>query len=239
MVEIFAKNISRPLSAGEKKKIAAILSDEQLKKAARFKRRKDAEVSLWSSFFSRQILSRFVGVEPEELVFSANKYGRPGLAFPKVKNLDFNIAHSGDWLVMAVGDSQVGIDIEKIRPLETDIAKGFFTAREFDYINKDPCQQNARFFEIWTLKESFVKAIGKGLIYPLKNIEFSVVGSQKISAKIKGGQQWHFKGYGLDPSYKLAACSQKNNFPKSVKILNNNTRFRQLILSPENDRKTE
>ena len=72
----------------------------------------------------------------------------------------FNISHSGDWLLLAVGDAPVGADIEKITKIRPKTVEKFFSKIEQDRVEKEG--KNA-FFEIWTQKESYVKYTGEGM----------------------------------------------------------------------------
>ena len=75
------------------------------------------------------------------------------------KDLYVNLSHSGGYAVCAVHNKDVGIDIQHLRECDMNLAKRFFTVEETEYINCSADKNNA-FFEVWTKKESFVKAIG-------------------------------------------------------------------------------
>ena len=88
----------------------------------------------------------------------------------------FNISHSGSFAAVAVSDSEVGIDIERIRDVNLGIAKKF-SREEREYILSAENPQKA-FFEIWTAKEAYLKKYGTGLTVPLDS--FSAVGMKNI-----------------------------------------------------------
>lgn len=85
---------------------------------------------------------------------------------PYIKNDNsfyFNISHSGEYVCLGVSDTEIGVDIEKHNKARTRLAKRFFSKREQSY-----CEDNtSRFFDIWTQKEAFIKAVGIGLSYGL------------------------------------------------------------------------
>lgn len=105
------------------------------------------------------------------LNISYNDYGKPFLK--QIEGFSYNISHSGKWVVIAYGSSEVGIDVENVRKGKVDIADRFFTAKEKEYIYRGPKEEQIRrFTEIWTLKESYIKYLGTGLSTSLNS--FSV-----------------------------------------------------------------
>ena len=89
--------------------------------------------------------------------------GKPFLR--EYPDFHYNLSHAGRWVVLACGDSEVGVDVEKIRR-DTDveaIAGHFFAPEEQRAVRENPAYSRERFFEIWTSKESYVKYLGTGL----------------------------------------------------------------------------
>jgi len=221
MTKIFAYKINNMLPEDKWQELISILSYSEKSRVNSFKKRSDAEVALLSRYILRQIISFYTGVSPKELIFSADTYGKPILKYPQTTNLYFNMSHSGDWIVGAVSrDKPIGIDIEKIRPIDFAITENCFNGPEIKYLNSKNGSKLDNFYKIWTLKESFIKAIGKGLHYSLKNFyfEFGPKGEINIKSDKEVGI-WNFKFYEIDPGYKFAVCLGSDKFPKKVKIL--------------------
>ncbi len=108
-----------------------------------------------------------------------------------------NLSHSGNYAVCAVHTKPVGVDIQQCRKCDSKLAERFFTPSETTAIN---CG-SVSFFEIWTKKESFVKAVGRGLTIPLNS--FSVL---KDAVEYEG-KTYRFKEYKLkNDNYKLFSC---------------------------------
>lgn len=87
----------------------------------------------------------------------------------------YNLSHSGAWVVIAWGDSPVGVDVQK-HDASADldgIARRFFAPDEQAYVRENPLQKVQRFYEIWTRKESCLKFTGRGLRTDLRS--FSVL----------------------------------------------------------------
>lgn len=121
----------------------------------------------------RIILSRYLNLQPERLEFTYTEQGKP--LVHNVQKLQFNISHSSDMAMLAVGKRYpLGVDIEYYsgRPYE-GIAKNLFSEQEVQALIKVPHSlKTAVFFHIWSQKEALIKACGLGLSYPTK--EFSV-----------------------------------------------------------------
>ena len=100
-----------------------------------------------------------VALGTEEYQIEKNNFGKP-----YIKNCEgffYNLSHSGRYVVIAWGESEVGVDIQEYRE-NVDfpaLSKRFFTSEEQTYIGEDL----RRFYEIWTKKESYVKYTGEGL----------------------------------------------------------------------------
>jgi len=185
----------------------SILSDKEKTRATQFKRETDKNRFIFSRVFLRKILSRFVKGLPAGLVFGNNKYGRPFLIKPRQNNFDFNLSHSGEWAAVAINAGQVGIDIEKIAPTDQLVAQNYFSAEELDYLRWSKKRKPEAFYEIWTLKESLVKAMGQGLSRSLKQFSFKIIGKQ-IIFKNNGRtvSSWNFTSRRLAKNYQLAVC---------------------------------
>jgi 4'-phosphopantetheinyl transferase len=101
-----------------------------------------------------------------------NPWGKPCLK--NYPNIHYNISHSADLVACVISDtSTVGIDVEKIREFNSYAANRVCSSEELSrvYSNND-CKRE--FFRYWTLKESYIKAIGKGISHPMKNVNFEV-----------------------------------------------------------------
>lgn len=140
---------------------------------------------------------------------------------PRLKNspqIHFNISHSGGCVVCVIARDVVGIDVEYIRPFDVRLMRRICSEEEIKYINEQTDNQSQsfeRFFRIWTLKESFVKAIGEGLAFPLKNITFKIMegdlGRLEIQSNISG---WKFRQFRFQDKYIISVCEFIKNSTK-------------------------
>ena len=140
-----------------------------------------------------------------------------------MNDFDFNISHSGDYAVLALSDGRVGIDVEKIRPVDFKIAEACFHGKELESFNFDPDKRPENFYRLWTLKESFIKAVGQGLSYPLKYFYFSFPATGikiNILKPEAVAENWSFKTPAIDTGYALSVCAKDQGAPLVVKINN-------------------
>ncbi|WP_052599456.1 4'-phosphopantetheinyl transferase family protein [Lysinibacillus varians] len=148
------------------------ISAERKEKVSKFHFDEDKKRSILAEVLLRHSLKRDFGMTNDHIHFTINEYGKPNLQ--NFDHIHFNLAHSGDWVVCAVSDTPIGIDIEQVAMIEMDIAKAYFTSSEYQDILSQPKDKQIQFFyKLWTLKESYVKAEGKGLTMPLDSFRFA------------------------------------------------------------------
>lgn len=116
---------------------------------------------------------------PMELEYGFGKDGKP--YWQHLPNYRFNLSHSGDYAVCAVSDSDVGVDIQQIRPVKAGIASRFYTAGEQAVLeNRTGEAWEQLFFRIWAVKESYIKLLGSGLRHGLDTFEADLGGKYII-----------------------------------------------------------
>ena len=132
----------------------------------------DKKRSLISELLMKREAVLTAGIPFDEIQISHNPYGKPYLA--NIRKFKFNISHSGSYVVIATGKNPVGIDIEYVKQLDMSVAKRFYTDEEYSFLQRIPEEETRvqAFYKLWTLKESYVKAIGKGLRIALNSFEF-------------------------------------------------------------------
>lgn len=162
-----------------------------------------------------RILRDKLGLDPMNIEIVRNAYGKPFLK--DHDNLHFNVSHSGHWIVCAVSHEPVGIDVEKIEAIDMDIAKRYFHKTEFNsLLSCDPSVRLSRFFDLWTLKESYIKAVGKGLHLPLDSFALALQDGEWDPIVGEDGETYYFKQYAVEEGYKLSVCGISRHFPKNV-----------------------
>ncbi len=118
---------------------------------------------------------------------------------PYFKSADFNISHSGAFIICAISKTnRVGIDIEEINDIPTADFTAEFSATEMAAISDDKSLRY--FYSLWTQKEAFLKAIGKGLQVPLNQVS---VKENKIRWE---NEDWFLHEIKLDAGYVSHLC---------------------------------
>ena len=106
----------------------------------------------------------------------------------------------------------VGIDVEKIVPLSLAFASNLFAPQENQVLSSTTGDAKLEYFyQLWTLKESYMKAIGKGLSIPLAS--FSMDTREWYSPE---ATEFHFKSFRMDQAHILSVCSNMNNLPDMI-----------------------
>jgi 4'-phosphopantetheinyl transferase len=153
-------------------------------------------------------------IAPAAWRFVENEHGRPDVA-PSVgaPPIVFNLSHTEGLAACAVVlDAPVGVDVEWVdrRSATTEIADRFFAAAEVEQLHATPpAAQKSRFFDFWTLKESYIKARGKGLALPLAQFAFSVVEGPPIRLSVApqlgdDPARWEFALWSPLPTHRAA-----------------------------------
>ncbi|AKF81922.1 4'-phosphopantetheinyl transferase [Myxococcus fulvus] len=178
-----------------------LLDSAEREKQQRFRFERHQKQYLVSHALVRLTLSRYAPVPPTAWSFSTNAYGRPEIRGEHGARLRFNLSHTDGMALVAVGlDAELGADVEDAeRKGETvEIADSFFAAPEVAALKALPeSEQRGRFFEYWTLKESYIKARGAGLSLPLDQFAFHLEAGREprisFDARMKDTPQtWRF-----------------------------------------------
>ncbi|MCD4684136.1 MAG: 4'-phosphopantetheinyl transferase superfamily protein [Bacteroidales bacterium] len=226
MVEVYAiRLVSEEVFLKQKEHLLSLLPLSCQEIINRFKRVQGAQRSLLGELISRKVLSNKLSIPTNKIIFKKTDIGKP---FITVRNNHFNLSHSGDWVVFAFAKKEVGIDIEKIKKINYRIAERFFSTEEFLSLNeKSGKEKQEYFFDLWTMKESYLKLIGTGLTRSLdsftifhKNNRYNLKESSSNSI-----EPIYIRQYNIDENYKLSVCSYIDSFVEEVEIftLNNLT----------------
>ncbi|WP_421616964.1 4'-phosphopantetheinyl transferase family protein [Brevibacillus sp. TJ4] len=220
MVNVYAVPVPDHLPQEMYERLLNRVCFQKRQQACRFRRREDSLRTVLGDVLVRQIVCRTFQIENDRIAFRRNRFGKPFL--PDFPRFHFNLSHSGKWVVCATSHSRIGIDIEKVESIDLDIAKQFFSNAEYeDLANKPDEEKRASFYEIWTLKESYIKAVGMGLSLPLQSFAVKTSGSGDIGLYhgLKQVRSWHFRQYDIDVGYKLAVCSADSRLSGEIAFL--------------------
>jgi 4'-phosphopantetheinyl transferase len=187
------------------------LSDEERARAARFVFERDRAHYTFHHAALRGVLARYAGVPPRDVPLITRESGKPALACGPWR---FNLSHSGPAALVAVaGGREVGVDIERLRPMPDAlaIAGRFFAPAEFGALAaRYGAEPEPAFFSCWTRKEAFIKATGEGLQRDLHSFEVPVDPAASGPWRING---WTVTGLPPVPGYACAVACEGDPLP--------------------------
>ena len=199
-----------------------LLTEQERAQEKRFYFERDRHRYLITRALVRTTLSRYVDVRPQDWSFAPNSYGRPEIRNdnPAAGRLSFNLSHTSQLVVLAVtSDDPVGVDTEDgyTREAPLGVADRFFAPREVaDLRALAPERQPERFFQYWTLKESYIKARGMGLSIPLDEFAFHFEGvhGERIGFETEASlnddaSQWTYWQFGVREGHLVALCARR------------------------------
>jgi 4'-phosphopantetheinyl transferase len=203
--EIHLWTASLVLSPEIIERLRSTLSPDEKKRTSYFKFEHKQHGYIITQAVLRILISAYLDIEPVDVILVASKKGKPFLI--NEPSLYFNISNSHEICVYAFSrDSEVGIDIEKIRELPDldQLIEKNLTSNEKEYFRKNPDHKLSLFFQFWTLKESYLKAIGEGMRLTPENLEFSMDDGNIRLRSVKYGFEaidWQFKGFTRKGNY--------------------------------------
>lgn len=195
-------------------RLAATLSDDERARAWRFVTRQLTDHFIAARGMLRAVLASYLRTDPAALAFLYGEHGKPALADDGP--LRFNLSHSRGVALLAVAwGRELGVDVEGIREdvLRERIADRFFSPREVAALNALPeAEQAAGFFNCWTRKEAYIKALGSGLYVPLDRFDVTLAPSDDAALLEDRGSQdlarWSLQAIEVGPGYAGALVVQ-------------------------------
>ena len=166
-------------------RLEAVLSEEERRRASQFYFERDRHRWIIARGTLRMLLSHYLHLPPEKLLFAYNEYGKPALAPSHESRLEFNLSHSRDVALYALTHGrQVGVDVEYMKDdiAYDELAQVSFSPNEQALLRSLPLEAKRKaFFNCWTRKEAYIKARGLGLSLPLHLFDVSLLPSEPIA----------------------------------------------------------
>lgn len=169
-----------PSNPGDVSSLGDVLSQDERNLAERFKFEKLRARYIVGRATLRILLGRYLGRNPAGIRFRYGPKGKPALDDDaESAGLQFNLSHAGDLVLFGFArEIRVGIDVELIDRRVEDlwgVAKRFFSPCEYEALCAlPPEQQRLGFFNCWTRKEAYIKAVGEGLSLPLNRFDVTL-----------------------------------------------------------------
>ncbi|ACA37773.1 4'-phosphopantetheinyl transferase superfamily protein [Lysinibacillus sphaericus] len=202
-IQLFALPLGEPLTSAEWNVFHNVLPSHVQRNIQQYKQWQDRQRALLGNTLIRWVLLPFM--DKTTFQITQDIYGRPNVASHQHWKGDFNLSHSGDWIVLALTtNGRVGIDVEEIKPVNKDIMHFALSKQEFHMALHQPLHV---FYELWTLKEALFKT---GLFPHLSPHMLDTIDIKKTRADLS--TQLHY----LDQRHPVTICW--NNGSTHVKI---------------------
>jgi len=218
-VHVWCASLDRPTSTVQS--YAGLLSDDEQERAKRFHFSRDRDHFIISRGLLRKLLGRYLAIKPILLEFHYTRYGKPFLqGCSEGSVVNFNLSHSHGKVIIAITRGrEVGIDIEHIRtvPEADHIAEQNFSCGEYAaYQSLPESRKQQGFFNCWTRKEAFIKAVGEGLSLPLDQFEVSLAPDEPAKLKYIEGDpggiaRWSLQALKINADYAAAIVVEGTN----------------------------
>lgn len=185
----------------------AWLDADDRQRAALFRRPTTRNQHVVGRGMARRLLGSDA-IDPTTIRFGVETHGKPYVTQPPQAQQPFNVAHTDGLVMCGIGDRThefLGVDVERLeRRTDPGLADRYFSRPEVQFLNSHRSDQDRRhaFLRIWTLKESFIKAIGTGLQTPLADFAFENIDSptpsiRMLHPKLESEKVWKF--YVIEP----------------------------------------
>lgn len=187
------------------------MSDSRKERYLKIKPAHSKAECLAGSYLLNHALKEFDLTE-KAITIDIHSNGKPFIK--ELPDFFYNISHSGEYAVLAAGNSEVGIDIQKVSTTHNfNIAKRFFTESEYHYLKSlDHEKSISEFFRLWSIKEAYLKFTGEGLSGDLSS--FSVTFCNNIPV-IDIASNINIREFFTIPGYyisSVSACRLNNQF---------------------------
>ena len=201
--------------------LQSLLSADEQARACRFKFPQHQHAFVAARGILRLILSRYLALPPQSLIFHHGLHGKPYLAASITPSLSFNVSHSNDLALYAVThERSIGIDIEYHRQNINipALIQRVCSSQEKSILTALPVEEQKKgFFACWTKKEAFVKATGTGITIPLESITVPLPPSSSCRVHIDKKDDelqissWSLSEISVDSGYTAALALPRSN----------------------------
>ena len=152
------------------------------------------------------------GLQERGVEYDIGQWGKPALKYDP--EICFSLSHSGDYAICTIGDRPVGNDIEHVREGRLKVANRFFAEEELAWLYEAETEEErtGRMFRLWTMKESFLKVIGRGMSLSLKDFVIRM-DEESGRARVRhsfDAKYYYMREYGEIDGYCTAVCAQES-----------------------------
>ena len=198
----------------------SILSDNEKTKIKKYISKGLRSRHIVSTGLARVLISNYTTYKPNDIIFKYNEFGKPFVSpDSNGNNLFFNLSHSYNYVVYVfTRNMPIGIDVEKVKELAdmegvVDLCFSESEKKWFSKVSSD--KKEEIFYKIWTAKEAYIKAIGKGFSFSPKRISLGQQIENRLFVK-------EIEGNGDNNLWKLITFNPYPDFISSIMVENNN-----------------
>jgi 4'-phosphopantetheinyl transferase len=205
------------LDCGDVELFSRTLSADEHARAERFRFAIDRQRFIVRRGILRQLLGRYLDLAPSQVTFAYTSQNKPYLPDDA---LQFNLSDAKHLALYAFAHEPIGIDVEHIHAMTDmdDVAEMMFSPTENAVYRALPNEQKAQgFFNCWTRKEAFIKAIGEGLSYPLEDFDVTLKPDEparilRIRQDMNAAQQWALYSFSPEDGFQAALAVQGHDW---------------------------
>jgi len=177
---------------------------ERRERIGKIRFQKDKNLSLGAGLLLRRGCEEF-GIPGADEKLITGKRGKP--AFAEQPGIYFNLSHAGTLVLLSIGTVPNGCDVEKHQDRILKYAERLMTPPEYgDYLGAAEEERRARFFRLWTGKESLMKCTGEGFALPLRSFTLRVDEAGMRLQEPIDGHTYRFFEYFTEPDYGITLC---------------------------------
>ncbi len=212
------------IAAAHWPRLAAQLDDTERARAERFHFARDRDAYVAAHALTRALLSLHAPCAPAAWRFTANRHGRPEvIAQGPTPPLRFNLSHTRGLVAVAVTlERDIGVDVEQVNPprLTLALAARTFAPAEVAFLRRLPrADLPEALYAFWTLKEAYIKAVGRGLSLPLDSFAFTLAPLRIAFSDPTADDPaaWHFARLRPTAAHRLA-LAVRHPTPAAVQV---------------------
>jgi len=179
-----------------------LLGADERTRANRYYQQKDRERFIISRGALRILLAKYLKTPAADIVFEIGVNKKPFVKNTNGTELHYNTSHSGDYILIAIAELPVGVDVENMEPLfpYQDILEHSFNPDEMAYINQSGTPLET-FYTLWTRKEALLKATAKGIDDAMRLVP-CIDGEHIVgSSIIQSNKNWFVNSFDIDTNY--------------------------------------
>jgi 4'-phosphopantetheinyl transferase len=200
--QVFKVNIANSLAYS--KQFTSILNDHEIQRWRRYHQEKDQQRYLVSRAVLKLMIGGYLNIPASEVMIGVGLNKKPIISNKETGRLQYNLTHSGEWILIAFSNSMIGIDQEYIDQhfeFQQLLVRCFSQAEQKSILAA--ADSRMQFYKYWTRKEALVKATGKGIDESLPLVP-CMDGVWEIPFLMQGTDNWQVESFTIDENYIVA-----------------------------------